>query len=63
MVILVTDEGGGPPPQKFRNYPFLGKIFKFQGGSGPPVPPSGSAHDEISFSIKKTLTDLLTGTK
>ena len=26
---------------------FLGKIFKFQGGSGPPVPPSGSAHGLI----------------
>ena len=30
---------GGPPPKKSRNYLFLGKIFKFQGGSGPPVPP------------------------
>ena len=35
---------GGPTPKKSRNYLFLGKIFKFQGGSGPPVPPSGSAH-------------------
>ena len=34
-----------PPPPKSRNYLFLGKIFKFKGGSGPPVPPSGSAHD------------------
>ena len=39
--------GGGPtphPPKKIPKLPFLGKIFKFQGGSGPPVPPSGSAH-------------------
>ena len=35
---------GGSNTQKSRNYLFLGKIFKFQGGSGPPVPPSGSAH-------------------
>ena len=36
---------GGPIPLKSRNYFFLGKIFKFQGGSGPPAPPpSGSAH-------------------
>ena len=32
------------PKKKSRNYHFLGKIFKFEGGSGPPVPPSGSAH-------------------
>ena len=38
---------GGPNPKKSRNYLFLGKFFKFQGGSGPPVPPSGSAHDVI----------------
>ena len=35
--------GGGPTPQKSRNYLFLGKIFKFQGGGGPdprsPPPP------------------------
>ena len=38
--------GGVQPPEKSRNYLFLGKIFKFQGGgSGPPVPPSGSAHE------------------
>ena len=36
---------GGPTLKKSRNYLFLGKFFKFQGGSGPPVPPSGSAHD------------------
>ena len=33
---------GGPTPQKSRNYLFLGKIFKFQGGgggSGPPLDP------------------------
>ena len=35
---------GGPTPKKSRNYLFLVKIFKFQGGSGPPVPPSGSVH-------------------
>ena len=38
---------GGPAPQISQNYLFLGKIFKFQGGSGPPVPPSGSAHVEV----------------
>ena len=35
---------GGPTPQKIPKLPFFGKISKFQGGSGPPVPPSGSAH-------------------
>ena len=30
---------GGPTPKKSRNYLFLGKIFKFQGGSRPPAPP------------------------
>ena len=44
MVIFGHRRGGGPTSQKSRNYLFLGKIFKFQGGSGPPVPPSGSAH-------------------
>ena len=44
MVIFGHRRGGGPTPKKSRNYLFLGKIFKFQGGSGPPVPPSGSAH-------------------
>ena len=27
---------GGPTPQKSRKYPFLGNIFKFQGGPDPP---------------------------
>ena len=37
----------GPTLKKSRNYLFLGKIFKFQGGgSGPPVTPSGSAHGD-----------------
>ena len=52
---MVTDEGG-PTPKKFRNYLFLGKIFKFQGGggvSGPPVPPSGSAHASYFASNKQ----------
>ena len=44
MVIFGHRRGGGSNPKKSRNYLFLGKIFKFQGGSGPPVPPSGSAH-------------------
>ena len=39
---------GVQPPKKSRNYLFLGKIFKFQGGSGPPVTPSGSAHENDS---------------
>ena len=30
--------GGGVRPPPVRNYPFLGKNFKFQVGSGPPVP-------------------------
>ena len=33
--------GGGPTPKKSQNYPFLGKIFEFQGGGvrtpGPPL--------------------------
>ena len=43
---------GGPTPKKSRNYLFLGKIFKFQGGSGPPVPPSGSAHALRTHNLK-----------
>ena len=31
--------GGSTPPPQSRNYLFLGKIFKFKGVSGPPVPP------------------------
>ena len=49
---------GGPTPKKSRNYLFLGKIFKFQGGSGPPVPPSGSAHDFSSYE-----TEIIGGAK
>ena len=46
MIIFGHRRGRGPTPQKSRNYLFLSKIFKFQGGgSGPPVPPSGSAHE------------------
>ena len=30
---------GGPTSKKFRNYLFLGKIFKFQGGPDPRSPP------------------------
>ena len=29
-----SQTSGGPTPQKSRNYPFLGKIFKLQGGGG-----------------------------
>ena len=35
---------GGPTLKNSEITFFLGKIFKFQGGSGPPVPPSVSAH-------------------
>ena len=38
----------GPTPKKSRNYIFVGKIFKFQGGGGsglPVPPPSGSAYE------------------
>ena len=49
MVIFGHRRGGVQPPKKFRNYLFLGKIFKFQGGSGPPVPPSGSAHADFDI--------------
>ena len=43
MVIFGHRRGGSNPP-KILKLPFFGKIFKFQGGSGPPVPPSGSVH-------------------
>ena len=36
---FLSQTRGGPTPKKSRNYLFLGKIFKLQGGSGPPVPP------------------------
>ena len=45
MVIFDHRRGGVQPPKNPEIYLFLGKIFKFQGGSGPPVPPSGSAHE------------------
>ena len=48
---------GGPTPKKSRNYFFLGKILKFQGGSGPPVPPSGSAH--VAVTLKSLQNDFL----
>ena len=35
MVIFGHRRGGVQPPKKSRNYLFLGKIFKFQGGGGP----------------------------
>ena len=50
MVIFGHRQGGGGGVQHSKNPEitfFLGKIFKFQGGSGPLVPPSGSAHDII----------------
>ena len=40
-----TRRGGVQPPKNPEITFFLGKIFKFQGVSGPPVPPSGSAHE------------------
>ena len=48
MVIFGHRRGGGgvQPPKNPEIAFFLGKIFKFQGGSGPP-PPSGSAHDVL----------------
>ena len=65
---LQTRGGGGPTSKKSRNYLFLGKIFKFQWGggvSGPPVLPSGSAHDAfiktiLRGKIKYTFFDLMT---
>ena len=50
---FLSQTRGGPTPQKSRKYLFLGKIFKFQGGSGPPVPPSGSAHATIYVLVQK----------
>ena len=45
MAVFVHRRGGVQSPKKSRNYLFLGKIFKFQGGGGGAVPPpSGSAH-------------------
>ena len=54
--IFWSQTRGGPTPQKSRNYLFLGKFFKFQGGggSGPPVPPSGSAHEVGAFRADRT---------
>ena len=43
MVIFGHRREGVQPP-KNPEITFFSKIFKFQGGSGPPVPPSGSAH-------------------
>ena len=45
MLIFGHRRGGVQPPKNPKITFFLGKIFKFQGGSGPPVPPSGSAHE------------------
>ena len=53
MFFFVSQTRGGPTPQKSRNYLFLGKIFKFQGGSGPSVPPSGSAHERDNITHTK----------
>ena len=39
MVIFGYRLGGVQPPKNPKITFFLGKIFKFQGGSGPPVPP------------------------
>ena len=57
MAIFGHRRGGGPTPPKFPKLPFLGKIFKFQGGSGPPVPPSGSAH-VIYFSAPTSVPNM-----
>ena len=37
MVIFNHKPGGVQPPKNPENTFFLGKIFKFQGGSGPPL--------------------------
>ena len=60
MVIFGHKRGGVQPPQKSRNYLFLGKIFKLQGGSGPPVPPSGSAHAYDKRMVKDISTAIKT---
>ena len=53
---------GGPTLKKSRNNLFIGKIFKFQGGggSGPPVPPSGSAH-ALSRDLTRQSSEALPG--
>ena len=50
MVIFSHRRGGVQPPKNPEITFFWGKVFKFQGGggSGPPVPPSGSEHVLIS---------------
>ena len=50
MVKYCRRRGEGVQPPKNPKITFLGKIFRFKGwGSGPPVPPSGSAHDLDPF--------------
>ena len=53
MVIFGHRRGGVQPPENPEITFFLGKFFKFQGGSGPPVPPSGSAHEAGNFGFRK----------
>ena len=55
---LVTDEGGGPTPEKFQNYLFLGEIFKFQGGGGPDPrsPPLDPRMGQMTFPKKCVIT-------
>ena len=48
---------GGPTPQKSRNYLFLGKIFKFQGGGCPPLDPRMNATSCFT-SLSKLFSDL-----
>ena len=45
---------GGPTPQKSRNYLFLGKIFKFQGGGGGPDPRSPPLDPRMQWSYKRS---------
>ena len=40
---------GGPTLKKSRNYLFLGKIFKFQGGGGGPDPLSPPLDPRMNF--------------